>query len=551
MRSDIIRIYKSLHTWAGLCAGMALFIAFYAGALTVFKEPITRWVSPPQAVAVRSVPLSQVPALIEQTLALHPAAARDFRIHLDDGEHLPGRMTWEEPLLNAKVDDHGRTPGQQYAATLDAGGMARITWVSSSRLPKFLDDLHRVVGLPIDNDPNRIVMGVIAVLYALALVSGVIVLLPTLVKDFFALRLGRNLKRMWLDAHNVIGIVSLPFHLVIALTAVIFAFHDGIYAVQDKLIHEGKLAALWGGNRPPATPPTPIRDVRTMQPPDVLLAKIAEIAPGFQPRTLQYSQVNSPHATLRAWGTDTSNIMRSVSGGFVVLDPYSGKLKSTDYLPGHQPGIQTTITSFFALHFGSFGGTPVAWLYFFLGLAGAFVFYTGNLLWVETRRKSQRRSGPHPAQKRSTRYMAAATVGVCLGCVCGVSATIVAGRWLYGHVANLGAWHIGIYYGVFFSAIALAFLRGPGKAAIALLRGAAVLTALIPATSLLGLLIPSGSGLWASASLPAIGVDLVALAGTLAFVWMASATARRARQGARDSVWADPAHKKCINRNSI
>lgn len=32
MRSDVIRTYKTLHTWTGLIAGMMLFIGFYAGA---------------------------------------------------------------------------------------------------------------------------------------------------------------------------------------------------------------------------------------------------------------------------------------------------------------------------------------------------------------------------------------------------------------------------------------------------------------------------------------------------------------------------------------
>ena len=49
MRADFIRIYKSVHTWAGIVSGLALFIAFYAGALTVFKEPIRRWSTPPAA----------------------------------------------------------------------------------------------------------------------------------------------------------------------------------------------------------------------------------------------------------------------------------------------------------------------------------------------------------------------------------------------------------------------------------------------------------------------------------------------------------------------
>src|SRR5690606_5906710 len=132
---------------------------------------------------------------------------------------------------------------RRYMATLDAHGTAHVAETQPSAVGAFIDVLHRVVGLPVDNDPNRWVMGVIASLYALALVSGVIVLLPSLVKDLFALRVGKNLKRMWLDAHNVVGIVSLPFHIIMALSAAVFAFHDGIYFVQDKALHDGRWSA--------------------------------------------------------------------------------------------------------------------------------------------------------------------------------------------------------------------------------------------------------------------------------------------------------------------
>ncbi|MGC3077751.1 PepSY domain-containing protein [Pseudomonas aeruginosa] len=70
MRADFIRIYKSVHTWTGIISGMALFIAFYAGALTVFKEPLARWVSPPSE--TRPVPLSETPGLILEALARAP-----------------------------------------------------------------------------------------------------------------------------------------------------------------------------------------------------------------------------------------------------------------------------------------------------------------------------------------------------------------------------------------------------------------------------------------------------------------------------------------------
>ena len=533
MRTDFIRIYKSVHTWTGILSGMALFIAFYAGALTVFKEPLARWASAP--VAQTPVPLAQAQELVLQTLRSNPEAAKEFTVHLQGAEHVPARMGWQ--VRDPDADDHDESAVRHYVATLDAAGVAQVSESHPSQLASFIDVLHRVVGLPTDSDSNRWIMGVIAALYALALVSGVIVLLPSLVKDFFALRVGKNLKRMWLDAHNVVGIVSLPFHLIMALTAVVFAFHDGIYALQNKMLLDSQLASAFQGPRaaPGAAPP---RDLAAMLTPLDLVARVRSLSPGFEPSMLQYQQVTGPRAVVRVWGKDATAVSPRARGGFVAVDPYSGKVTNSDFLPGHQSAPNLFVSSFFALHMASFGGTPVQWMYFLLGLAGAWLFYSGNLLWIESRRRRAPRQGNEvPVQRLDTRLMAAATAGVCLGCMCGISLTIVGGKWLHGHVINLNAWHQILYYAAFFASIAWAFLRGGARASVHLLWSAAALTLAIPVTTLLAWLIPS-LGMWAHTSAATLGVDATAFVGALCFAWMARATSRRVRHGVSDSVWS-------------
>ncbi|MBD9472343.1 PepSY domain-containing protein [Achromobacter sp. ACM01] len=533
MRADYIRIYKSVHTWTGILTGMALFIAFYAGALTVFKEPLTRWATPPAAVA--PVALEEAPDLIARTLQARPDVAKGFSIHLQDAEHVPARMSWE--VRDGQADDHDESSIRHHVAYLDARGELRLEEAAPSGLMPFIDVLHRVVGLPVDSDPNRWFMGIVASLYAIALVSGVIVLLPSLVKDFFALRVGRNLKRMWLDAHNVVGIVSLPFHIVMALSSVVFAFHDGIYDLQDKLMYEGKLESVFqrsGGGAPAGE----VRNPADMLTPAELLAQARALAPGFEPYGLQYQQVTSPRAIVRVWGKDDSAVSPRARGGFVALDPYSGKVLNRDYLPGGQDAPNLWVSSFFALHMASFGGAAVQWLYFLLGLAGAWLFYSGNLLWIETRRKrANRQTGEIPVQRLDTRLMASATVGVCLGCVCGISLMMVASKGLSGRVGDLNAWLRALYYMAFFASLAWAFLRGGAAAGVHLLWVAAALTLAIPAASLVGGLFPA-SGLWVHTSAAALAVDATALAAGLGFAWMAKASARRIGRGDADSVWA-------------
>src|SRR5690606_33130213 len=112
-----------------------------------------------------------------------------------------------------------------------------------------------------------------------------------------------------------------------------------------------------------------------------------------------------------------------------------------------------------------------------------------------------------------------------------------AARCVPGRVAGRAAWHAGIYYAVFFASVAWAFARGAARAAVPLLWLAAACTLAIPASSLLGWLAPA-TGAWSSG--PMAGVDLTALVGAAVLACMARATARRIREGARDSVWALP-----------
>ncbi len=530
MRSDIIRIYKAVHTWTGIVSSMALFIAFYAGALTLFKEPLTRWASPPATPA--SMLLADADKLIAQTLPVWPSVAKDFQLHLRPDEPITtASLTWYEP--DPAADEHDQLSGRHFSAALDNNGRVSVTEQHPAKLTELIDTLHRVIGLPVDNDASRWLMGSIAILYALALISGLILLLPTLVRDFFALRLGKNLKRMWLDAHNVVGITGLPFHMLMALTAATFAYHDGIHALQDWLFHTKSPAVIQS-----ATPLTSdVHDPAMLLPSAELLERAQALSATFEPTLLQYVQTIGPKPQVRIWGHDETAISLGSRGGFVVLDPYDGYVISSHFLPGHQTPAYTTASSFFALHFASYGGTAVRWTYFVLGLAGAWLFYSGNLLWIESRRRCQRQGEALPVQRRDVCLMGSATVGVCLGCMGGISLTIVASKWLFGHVTSLKDWHLYLYYTTFFVSIAWAFWRGAANAAVDLLWGVALLTLAIPMTTLLAWMLP-GVGWWGHTDIVSLGVDLTALVGGLCLILMARRTAWRVRTGPPDSLWS-------------
>lgn len=525
MKSDVVRTYKTVHTWSGIAAGLLLFIAFYAGAISVFEPALARWATPP---ASRVTPLEQAEALMARAIAEHPQSKRQFTLHLGEAGDIPARMTWRL----------SREDPAQFGAELDETGGVSVTTLTDRGLGQFIDDLHRSGGLSTDAHLGATLMGIVSAVYALALFSGVVIVLPSLVRDLFALRIGANLKRMWMDAHNLAGIVSLPFHMVIAVTAVVFGLHDEIYDGLNYVVHRGEQQKIIQLEAPNATIPRNPAPAAMLAPAE-LLARLENVAPGFRPYAIEYRDAGTQGAGAMVWGRDESRLMRG--RGYALMSAVTGEVVNTYYLPGHQSGYGPMVSAFFALHFASFGGAPVKWGYVVLGLAGAFLFYSGNLLWVESRRRRDAAAGGAAGQRRVARWMAAGTVGVCLGCVIGVSVAVVASKWLHGQVADIGAWRWGLYYAALLAGVGWAFARGAGRAGAELLWAAAAVTAAIPLTSLAAWVWP-GAGLWVWRE--ALGVDAAACVAAAVLAVLARASARRARCGAENSVWS-PGVRAC------
>lgn len=530
IRSDVLRLYQSLHTWVGICAGLFLFIGFFAGAMTMFKQPLDRWSSAPTH-TLRPLPVVKLDQLLKDVLSQQAAARKEFTLHLAPRENIAAPVTWNVSMEGREID----LSAKRWLASLDEHDRLQMREELPSLLTQLIDMLHRTGGIPGtlgDEYLGIYVMGIAGVLYFLALSSGLILLLPTLVKDFFALRLGKNRKRFWLDAHNIIGITSLPFHLLISVTVIVFAFHDVFYGSLSRVVYGDQ--SMFG--KPPALAAS-VHDVSLVLPVSQLIQTIAHEAPDFEIQELLYMGLESERPILRAALYNPRYLVQGPQTAYLMLDPYTGKVVNDSMLPGKGNIWSALVTPLFSLHFGSYGGDLIRGVYFVFGISGAFLFYSGNLLWLEKRRKNLSRDQAVPEQSLSTKLMAAASVGVCLGAVAGVGLSLVAGKWLYAVVGNINKAYLLVYYSVFVLSIVWAFYRGAGRASVELLRLCAGIALMIPLTSLLVMLIPA-LGLWVNGRDATLSVDLFALFASGLFVYAARLTQTRVQNGARDSVWS-------------
>lgn len=517
MKASTIRTFTTVHTWTGLLAGFALFVAFYAGALTMFHDEIDTW-AVPRAEMARADALDRAHHMVADIVAKHPAAAESIGVTYP-AEH----PSHEVAAYWMEKDGTWRTQALEDNGARDAED-------HEHGLADFVYELHYDLGIPAI---GIYLMGVVSVVYGLALLTGLLIHLPNLVREMFALRPGHNLKRLWQDAHNVIGILSLPFHIIFAITGALLCLTLVMLVAFNTVAFDGKLMGAFE-RMTSAMPETKDKGgAAVMLTPAELGARarqaaLAAGAASFDPDYMRYVHYGHRGAAAEVRGTSTKTLGEY---GMVSLDAADGHVLQVQ-VAGARDANHATYAAIFGLHFGTFGSLSLRWLYFLLGLAGAFLFYSGNLLYIETRRK--RRQADQPMKVRA---MATATVGVCLGTCFALSATFLAN--LLGPLA--GAEPTSFVQPVCFTAFALAILwtfwRKPAKAAVDLLGATAIVSI---AVGLLDVSIHHDrlARTLAEGELAVLGVDLVAVAMGAGFAWLAVATRRRAVDGDPCSVWS-------------
>lgn len=531
VRTDILRHAKELHTWVGISSGILLFICFFAGGLSMFQHDISKWATP-QTQSLNSIQINQYNDLISKVQAEHPETLKSFQLNLESKEFHYAPMQWKAAVENQGEDGFDLDQNAMLA-TLNANGELHVEQENLSKLGWLIEQLHETAGIPNSLGHHMLgvyVMGVVSVLYFLALMTGLIVLLPTLVKDYFAIRAGKNKKRFWLDAHNVIGITSLPFHILICVTVISFAFHDVIYdAIGGLVAKDESLSAR----------PAAVKVVEPIEPINFekIFANIQQQAPEYTISSISFNNLDHPaKASARASLYSADQMLRGDRFDVMMFNPYQTQPYKTNNLNTHATAMDQVIRSMFSLHFGNYGGDFTRWLYFIFGIAGAFLFYSGNILWIESRLKRQKNPQlAAPKQRKDVRFIANLTIGSCLGCILAIVASMAIGRW--GSLANLGFSslnHVLVYsyYVIFILSIIYCFVVGAAKALPQLLRGTAIILLLFaPVSFMMSLVTSATMSLW--------WIDLLAMVFGLAFLRFYQQAKLRQHHAEAGSIWAE------------
>ncbi len=486
MKNSLRQSMAWLHTWSGLLAGWLLFVIFVGGTIACFDSELDDWMRP----SLHAVSGPQ-PTQFDAAFARVRERAPDAHVwwaHVS-GERKRGveAFWFNDDGSQGQVLLDPRT-GDEVPAT--AGG-------------QFFFQLHYDLHAGF---PGMYLVGFIGMMMCVALVAGVITH-KKIFRDFFMLRWRGGGQRAWLDGHNLAGVLGLPFHLMIAYTGVaIFAasyIFGGTQAAYGGDVEKFYEEAGGFYERPEVG-----RPLAALHSVDALVADARQ----RMGAPVEWASIHHPAdaSAMISFGTDHS---RRVAWDMqqVHYDAATGAFvhQSTPATAGYD-----TYAFLGGLHMAQFGGAPLRWLYFLLGLAGCVMLATGMQVWIRKREQRAAAAGLFSGHG----LVRALNVGVVAGMPLACAAMLVANRLLPAGLPDRAGAEVAVFCAAWIAAALWGVLRDrQGRGWRDLFAATAVAMVAIPVANLLTtpyshLPAALARGEWALAA-----VDLVALAFALAF----------------------------------
>ncbi len=220
---------------------------------------------------------------------------------------------------------------------------------------------------------GSLVLGVVGLLFVLSLVSGIVVYGPFMRRLPFGTVRRRERRLRWLDLHNLLGIATVAWALVVATTGAVNTLAEPAIALWQS----DQLAAVAGRYR--NAPLVPQTDLASAQ---AAVTRGLSAAPGMELSLIAFpgTRYATPsHYTVFARG-DTPLTRRLLTP--VWVDARTNEIADTRPLPLYLTSILVSQP----LHFGDYGGLPLKVLWALLDLVTIAILGSGIYLWVTKHR---------------------------------------------------------------------------------------------------------------------------------------------------------------------
>ena len=367
-----LRAWKWLHKWSSLVSTVFLLVLCVTGLPLVFHHQIGEWLgTEADAPAMRAdAPRIGLDEVMRIAKARFPTKNGMFVSQEPDDDRvwfvtMSDTPTSESGLKQVAVD--ARTGAELAEPKLDRGFMFVMRTVHVELFA---------------GQAGKLFLGFMGLLMLVAIVSGVVLYAPFMRKLRFGdVRRDRSTRVKWLDLHNLLGIVTLTWAIVVGATGVVNTWADLVIThwrndqVADMLAHYRGL--------PPVTRLGSLEkafaNARARQP-DMKIAFIA--FPGTA-----FSSEHHYGVFMRGRTALTARLVKPV-----LVDAITGEVSASREPPWYMNALLLSQP----LHFGDYGGVPMQWLWAVLDVLTIVVLGSGLYLWLGKRGPARKASAGKP-----------------------------------------------------------------------------------------------------------------------------------------------------------
>jgi uncharacterized iron-regulated membrane protein len=361
LKARTVRLWSFVHTWSSLISTLFLLLLCLTGLPLIFHHEIDELIGyAPQPESQAGQPVAPAQRIVEAALAADPGRVLQY-VSWDKDE--PGLVM---AFTNSAPDGD---PDKATVRAFDA--------VSSKLLgPVGVGPMLIVLKLHTDmfaGQAGKLFLGGMGLLFAVAIVSGVVLYGPFTRRQHFAtIRETSSRRVFWLDWHNLIGVVTIMWALVVGLTGVVNTWAEPMLD-QWKSTELAAMVAPYAGKPPPA-------HLASL---DDVVGQAIETTPGMQVAFIAFpgTPFSSSHHFAAFMRGDTPLTARLLKP--VLLDGETADVADSRALPLY---LQALLISQ-PLHFGDYGGMPLKIVWAALDVLTIIVIGSGFYLWWARRRR--------------------------------------------------------------------------------------------------------------------------------------------------------------------
>lgn len=385
MKENFFRSMTWMHTWVGLLVCWLVYLVFFAGTVSFFRDEVTLWskpelhsISKPPAEPIR---IAQQREQITNGIAYLANTAPDssrWRISLPTTREPQLVYAYEKP----RAEGSKRFGGwQTYIINPETG--EATAQPRDSKGGNFFYRLHFDLHY-LDARTARYIVCFASLFMLVALISGVVIH-KRIFKDMFSFRKNKG-SRSWLDAHNVSSVLALPFHIMITYTGLITLIFM-LFPYPALTAYEDGLKGLFND-----ITPTNVRTKSSSQSAPLVSTDyiLDQVYTNWQNADLTSFSIRDPNkasatVTVRA---STADLVRDQTPT-MLFNAVSGELMAQS--AQELTTSEVIYDSMTALHTGRLASPLLRWLYFLCGVAGCIMIATGCIMWAKRIRERMKK----------------------------------------------------------------------------------------------------------------------------------------------------------------